>query len=238
MTALSRSTKSSSKHIQTPAEAEIRAILVNRNPRMPARALTPLAKLVTTFTDVVAELAADQREKIPASKTVLRTMLLKAAGLRVKPEESGSQGPGAEPVVEHHEGTGLGDLLSLKQGRERLTDYVQPRPLESWAGPVAGPSEIEKQLHVARSTLNEWHRRGAVIGLLRGERKHVYPLDQFVDARPLRGIADIAKIASDERAAWLWLRQPHGRFDMRPPLDRLKAGHRDEVIQAAERDFV
>jgi hypothetical protein len=238
MSALSRSTKSSSKHIHTPAEAEIRAIFVHRNPRIPARALTPLAKLVTTFADVVAELAADQREKIPTSKAVLRTMLLKAARLRVEPEEAGLQNPLAAQMVEHHEGSGLGDLLRLAEGRERLANYVQTRPLASWAGPVAGPSEIEKQLHVARSTLNEWHRRGVVIGLLRGERKHVYPLDQFVDARPMQGIADIARIAPDERAAWLWLRQPHGRFDMRPPLDLLKAGQREEVIQAAERDFV
>jgi hypothetical protein len=63
-------------------------------------------------------------------------------------------------------------------------------------------------------------------------------LDQFVDARPMQGIADVAKIASDERAAWLWLRQPHGRFDMRLPLDLLKAGQREEVVRAAERDFV
>jgi hypothetical protein len=237
MTPLSRSTKSS-KHIHSPAEAEIRAIFVHRNPRLPARTLTPLAKLVTTFADVVAELAADQREKIPTSKAVLRTMLLKAARLRVEAEEGGSQNALAEQPVEHHKGTGLGDLLSLDEGRERLANYVQTRPLESWAGPVAGPGEIEKQLHVARSTLNEWHRRGVVIGLLRGERKHVYPLDQFVDARPMQGIADIARIAPDERAAWLWLRQPHGRFDMRPPLDMLKAGQRDEVVQAAERDFV
>ena len=238
MTALSRSIKSSSKHIDTPAEAEIRAIFMHRNPRIPARALTPLAKLVTTFADVVAELAADQREKIPTSKAVLRTMLLKATTTRGEPEEGGRRNTDMEQAVEHHKGTGLGELLSLEEGRERLAKYVQTRPLESWAGPVAGPSEIEKQLHVARSTLNEWHRRGVVIGLLRGERKHVYPLDQFVDARPMRGIADVAKIAPDERAAWLWLRQPHGRFDMRLPLDLLRMGQRDEVIQAAERDFV
>jgi hypothetical protein len=238
MTALSRSTKSSGKHIHTPAEAEFRAIFVHRNPRIPARALTPLAKLVTTFADVVAELAADQREKIPTSRAVLRMMLLNAARLGIEPEEGGLQNPVAELPVERHKGTGLGHLLSLEEGRERLANYVQTRPLESWAGPVAGPSKIEKQLHVARSTLNEWHRRGVVIGLLRGERKHVYPLDQFVDARPMKGIADVAKIAPDDRAAWLWLRQPHGRFDMRPPLELLKAGQRDEVVQAAERDFV
>jgi hypothetical protein len=238
MTALSRATKPSNKQIHTPAEAEIRAIFVHRNPQMPAHALTPLAKIVANFADVVAELAVEQREKIPTSKTVLRNMLLKAARLRVEPPARGSENAAAEQAVERHRGTGLGDLLSLEQGRERLAQYIQTRPLESWAGPVAGPGEIEKQLHVARSTLNEWHRRGVVIGLLRGERKHVYPLDQFVDARPMQGIADVAKIAPDERVAWLWLRQPHGRFDMRPPLELLKVGRRDDVIQAAERDFV
>jgi hypothetical protein len=238
MTAISRSTKPSSKQVHTPAEAEIRAILAHRNPRTPVRALTPLAKLVANFADVVGGLPVDQREKIPTSKTVLRNMLLKAARLRTEPIADEPQNAAVEPAVERHRGTGLGDLLSLEVGRERLAQYVHTRPLESWAGPVAGPGEIEKQLHVARSTLNEWHRRGAVIGLLRGERKHVYPLEQFVDARPMQGIGEVAKIAPDERAAWLWLRQPHGRLDMRPPLDLLKAGHRDEVIQAAERDFV
>jgi len=238
MTSLSKATKSPGKHIHTPAEAEIRAIFAHRNPRMPARALTPLARLVANFADVVAGLAVDQREKIPTSKTILRTMLLKAARLPTDSSEGEPQSASPEQAVERHTGTGLGDLLSLQEGRDRLAHYVQTRPLESWAGPVAGPGEIEKQLHVARSTLNEWHRRGAVIGLLRGERKHVYPLEQFVDARPMQGIGEVAKIAADERAAWLWLRQPHGRFGMRPPLDLLKAGQREEVIQAAERDFV
>lgn len=238
MTVVSKATKSSGKHIHTPAEAEIRAIFAHRNPRIPPRALTPLAKLVANFADVVAGLAVDQREKIPTSKAVLRTMLLKAARRGPEPSADEPRNATEAPALERHTGTGLGDLLSLELGRERLAQYVQTRPLESWAGPVAGPGEIEKQLHVARSTLNEWHRRGAVIGLLRGERKHVYPLEQFVDARPMHGIGEVAKIAPDERAAWLWLRQPHGRFAMRPPLDLLKAGQRDAVIQAAERDFV
>lgn len=238
MTTISRSTKPSGMQVHTPAEAEIRAIFAHRNPQMPARLLTPLVKLVANFADVVAGLAVDEREKIPTSKAVLRTMLLKAAGPRTEASTDEPQNVAVEPAVERHTGTGLGDLLSLDVGRERLAQYVQTRPVESWAGPVAGPGEVEKRLHVARSTLNEWHRRGAVIGLLRGERKHVYPLEQFVDARPLQGVGDVAKIAPDERAAWLWLRQPHGRFAMRPPLDLLKAGQRDVVIQAAERDFV
>ena len=80
--------------------------------------------------------------------------------------------------------------------------------------------------------LNEWHRRGAVIGLLRGERKRVYPLAQFVDATgPMRGIGDVAKIAPDERAACR-LRQPTAASACGRLWILLKAGQRDEVIQA------
>ena len=164
-------------------------------------------------------------------------LILLEVPLRSAVEEEGSQNGGEALAVEYDEGTGLGELSSLEEGRDRLAKYVQSRPLESWAGPIAGASDIEKRLQIARSTLYGWHRRGAVIRLLR-DSAHVYPLDQFVNARPIQGVADVAKIAPDERAAWLWLRQPHGRLDMRPPLDLLKAGRRAEVIQAAERDFI
>jgi hypothetical protein len=237
MTALSRRVSSPGKQIHTPAEAEIRAAFVNRNPKVPARSLTSLARLVATFADVVTGLAADQRERMPTSKAALRDMLLKASVPQAELNTAEAKRLAEERGIEHRVGIGLGDLMSLREGRVRLAQYVQPRSLESWAGAVAGPSEIENRLHIARSTLNEWHRRGVVIGLLRGERKHVYPLDQFVDARPTQGVGAVVKIAPDERAAWLWLRQPHGRFDMQSPLDVLKAGQQAEVIQAAERDF-
>jgi uncharacterized protein (DUF2384 family) len=77
-----------------------------------------------------------------------------------------------------------------------------------------------------------------VIGLLRGERKLAYPLEQFVDARPLEGLADVLKVAPDARSAWLWLRQPHGALQHRSPLDVLKDGGREAVVRVAERDFV
>lgn len=68
--------------------------------------------------------------------------------------------------------------------------------------------------------------------LLKGERKHVFSLAQFVDGRPV----DVTKIIHNRRAAWQWLIQPKLSIGG-TPLDRLKAGHLDEVIDAAERDF-
>jgi hypothetical protein len=238
MSASTRGAKPSGTQIHTPAEAEIRAVFAHLNPGVPVRSLNQLAKLVATFANVVADLGVEEQKRIPTTKSVLREALLKATLPSLKLGEIERKRFAASGKVERNVGTGLGELLSLREGRDRIARYVRTPPLESWAGPVAGPGEIEKMLNVPRSTLNEWRRRGAVIGLLRGERKHVYPLDQFVDARPTRGIGDVAKVARDERAAWLWLRQPHGRFDMRSPLEVLKTGRKDEVLQAAERDFV
>jgi hypothetical protein len=40
--------------------------------------------------------------------------------------------------------------------------------IEEWAGPAAGPVELERDYGIRRSTLHNWQRHGAVIGLLKG----------------------------------------------------------------------
>lgn len=129
-------------------------------------------------------------------------------------------------------------MIALEEGRERLARFATARPLESWAGPVVGAGEIEETLGVPRSTLSSWQQKGVIVGLLRGARKLAYPLEQFVDARPLEGIAEVLRVAPDARSAWLWLRQPHGSLEGRAPLERLRAGDRVAVVIAAERDFL
>src|SRR3546814_4146272 len=78
--------------------------------------------------------------------------------------------------------------------------------LEDWAGPVAGSTMLHEQ-GIARSTLHDWQKRGEVIALLSGARKHAFPLEQFVDGRPVQGISDVLEIAGNPRRAWLWLVQ-------------------------------
>ncbi len=55
--------------------------------------------------------------------------------------------------------------------------------------------------------LHDWQRRGAVIGLLKGERKHVFPLAQFVDGRPVEGMPQVTPIIRNPPVAWQWLIQ-------------------------------
>ncbi|REF73349.1 hypothetical protein BDD41_1903 [Paracoccus versutus] len=149
-------------------------------------------------------------------------------------------GKGERPLtdrpVDVSQGAGMGDLLDIGEGRRRLTAYAVSSRIEDWAGPVAGPAEIERTFGTKRSTLHDWQKRGAVIDLLKGERKHVFPLAQFVDGRPAKGMSDVARIIRNPRAAWQWLIQPKPSLGG-TPLDQLKAGNIDRVVAAADLDF-
>ncbi len=211
--------------LQSVPESELRSVLAEHNPKAPQATINRLAKAIAALSRVLADMSPGEQRKLSVEGKRLRSALLAATG---------STQDGPETSV----GGGLGKRLSLDDGLQRLRRYAPPRPIEEWAGPVGGAGQIEEQLGIPRSTLSEWHRRGAVVGLLRGERKRVYPLEQFIDARPMAGVGDVARIAPDARAAWLWLRQPHGRLDMKTPLEMLAGGRRDAVVEAAERDFL
>jgi hypothetical protein len=90
---------------------------------------------------------------------------------------------------------------------------------------------------VARSTLHTWQKQGAVIGLLVGVRKHAFPVEQFVDGRPVTGLAAVVQAIGDPRAAWLWLREPSPELAGVTPLARLKAGAIDKVVELARSNF-
>lgn len=223
-------------HIQGLDIGEVETALRRHNPKAPTPDLHAMAKIVALVVDFVAGLP----------KVELRRLVRESEQFRAALELATHQGN--EPAVtrEHiaasgrtrlSRGTGLGEQISMQEGRARLADYAQTGAIDSWAGPVAGAGEIEQQLGIPRSTLNSWQKRGAVVGLLRGERKFAYPLEQFIDARPLEGIADILRLAQDPRGAWLWLRQPHAALGQKSPLSCLRAGRKAAVLDAAATDL-
>lgn len=233
-------------------EREVRKVLKTLRPQVAEAApghLDSVARVVSVVWAVIGELPKAKRRRV-SNKDTLRAAILgisrggltgshPAQDLRPLPKAKirTSAKPKDAGEVEHSRGSGLGAQISLAEGRARLDRYTALRPLETWAGPTAGAGEIKRDLGIPRSTLSNWKARRSVIGLLRGERKLAYPLEQFVDARPMQGIADVLKVAPDERAAWLWLRQPHPALTGKMPLEVLKAGGREAVARAAERDF-
>ena len=76
-----------------------------------------------------------------------------------------------------------------------------------------------------------------MIGLLVGVRKHAFPTEQFVDGRPVAGLGAVVDTIGDPRTAWLWLREPNPGLAGVSPLERLKAGAADKVVELARSNF-
>ncbi|RUV34397.1 antitoxin Xre/MbcA/ParS toxin-binding domain-containing protein [Mesorhizobium sp. M7A.F.Ca.MR.148.00.0.0] len=124
-------------------------------------------------------------------------------------------------------------LIDVEPPSLPKSDDLESMLIEDWAGRVAGSTYLEENLRIARSTLHRWQRRGEVIALRKGGRKHVFPLAQFVDGRPVAGIRDVLSLISNPRLAWLWLTRPSAQLDGRVPIDLLRQDRVDEVVEAA-----
>ena len=213
--------------------------LALRNPKLPPAHIELAGQTAAALSDAAISLAPEQQRRLLAYQTYLPELL--AAGLEQLAARLGQVTARARIVpvgpVEVSAGPGLGARIERSEGLRRLSAFATDRPLESWAGPIAGAGELEQKYGIARSTLNGWRLRGAIVGLLRGERKHVYPEEQFIDGRPLEGLAGVQRIVGDTRTAWLWLRQPQATFTDARPLDWLRLGRVDDVVEAARRDF-
>lgn len=140
-------------------------------------------------------------------------------------------------AVEASIGEGIGPVVSAQDGEKALAELAVALKIEDWAGPVAGPTQLDHDLGIPRSSLNRWQHAGDVIALLKGTKKHVYPVEQFVDGRPAKGLGDIGRLASNQRVAWLWLSRPNPVLGGRKPVDLLKDDRVSEVLDAAKAYF-
>lgn len=237
MSASTRKSAGIREKINPAAIADVIAVIARYNPALSKTALTATGTVVAAVSAAAARLSPDQQQRVVADEGELVEALEAAVSKLVGEPTRGKLVPIRVPKpVEVSQGAGLGQMVDLEEGRRRLAAFAAPTRLEDWAGPVAGPGEIEKAFGTKRSTLHDWQRRGAVIGLLRGERKHVFPLAQFVDGRPVEGMTRITQIIHNPRVAWQWLLQPKPSLGG-SPLDRLKSGALGDVVEAAERDF-
>ncbi|TPL48325.1 antitoxin Xre/MbcA/ParS toxin-binding domain-containing protein [Mesorhizobium sp. B2-4-6] len=115
---------------------------------------------------------------------------------------------------------------------ERAMD-LQSMLIEDWAGEVAGSTYLEEKLRIPRSTLHRWQRRGEVVALRKGGRKHVFPLAQFIDGRPVPGISEVLSAIANPRLAWFWLSRPSPELDGRVPIGMLRDDMVEDVVRAA-----
>lgn len=113
--------------------------------------------------------------------------------------------------------------------KERRKAKPDPWYAEDWAGPVAGPTVIERDFGISRSTLYKWQRDGHVIALPKGRKKYGFPLRQFVDGRPVRRIKELAERFGSHREAWIWLCAVHPDLG-EAPIECLRRGEERPVL--------
>lgn len=203
---------------------------LTRQPGLAKGAAANTAQIVAAVAAAVVSLPLAQQKRLKAKSADVADLIAAFARDDAPAERIIIPEP-AE--IEHSKGSGFGELINVEEGRRRLAEYATPMRVEEWAGPVAGPVELERDYGIRRSTLHTWQRRGAVIGLLKGERKHVFPLEQFVDGRPIEGIAQVVAVVPSPRSAWLWLVQHSPLLGGKRPIDLLKQGRIDKVVEAA-----
>lgn len=230
-----RPTVQSAAEMASPAAADLIRMFVQRNPKSSRGELTEVGKLVAEFSATAAKLSSAARKRLIARKARFKELIAQIAD-----EPEAAPRPltlVAKSAAEASQGAGLGKVLSAEEGRARIAEYATPTKVEDWAGPLAGPTELERDFGVARSTLHTWQKQGVVIGLLVGVRKHAFPTEQFVDGRPVTGLGEIVEAIGDLRAAWLWLREPNPGLAGVTPLARLKTGATDKVVEMARSNF-
>jgi len=230
-----RQTVQSATKIASPAAADLIGMFAERNPNSSPGELIEVGKLVAEFSVTAARLSRAARKRLIASKARFNEMVAQIAA-----EPEAAQKPMklvARAAAEVSQGAGVGRVLSPEEGRARIAEYATPTKIEDWAGPLAGPTKLERDFGVARSTLHTWQKQGVVVGLLVGVRKHAFPTEQFVDGRPVAGLGAIVDAIGDLRTAWLWLREPNPGLAGMAPLERLKVGAADQVVELARSNF-
>lgn len=222
------------------AVTDIIGIFAKHNPSAARAVVEMTGKAAAAFGMATAALTEPQQRRLVARKNEL-TQIIGAVVDDLKemsrPSANKLIAVSSSAAMETSAGAGIGKLIGREEGQDRIQSYAKPKRLEEWAGPVAGPGQLERDYGIKRSTLHAWQKRGAIVGLLKGERKHVFPLAQFIDGRPVEGMTRVTKVIGNPRATWRWLTLARPFGDGTSPLDRLKQGEAGEVATLAERDF-
>lgn len=125
-----------------------------------------------------------------------------------------------------------GEPRQVFQDLSHQRDELETILIGDWAGQVVGQTYLEEQLRIPRSTLHLWRRHNEVVALRTGARKHVFPLAQFVDGRPVPGIRDVLSCFANPRRAWFWLKNPSACLGGRTPITMLRQDLVVEVVSA------
>lgn len=132
-------------------------------------------------------------------------------------------------------GAGMGEVLTSEQQKDQLEAISIEDISTDWTkSPLLGSVEMAGALSVSRTTLDTWRKRGLAIAFTKGLRNFVFPTVQFKGRRPIEGLALVAEQFETQEEAWHWLVTENLHTNGIPPLERLRKGKVEEVVEAAK----
>jgi excisionase family DNA binding protein len=134
-----------------------------------------------------------------------------------------------EAAAAQHEARYPGSTVDLPKS---LQPFVVHRSL----GPdLIGVTEAAARLEVSRTTVYDWVARKILLGWKSTKRGLTIPAEQILGpGKVVSGIAQLLAIIDDPELTWAFLSEEWPFADeVTRPIDKLKAGHIEEVVTAA-----
>lgn len=124
--------------------------------------------------------------------------------------------------------------------RVRLRSMVVEEEILGEEGGLRSDSQLAKALGLkSRQTVHNYREAGKIFAVPKGERNFLYPAWQVHKAGVLPGLAPVLEILSAKKVSpigtVLFFLTPAEALNDKRPLDLLRRGETEEVIQHAER---
>jgi len=157
---------------------------------------------------------------------------IQAAEYGVGPLDPSRRNAGKVHVIQ---GSGLGPLISLEEGKARLDEISVDDDSTDWAASELLEADgMAARLGVPVATLDDWRAGAKAIAFRNEANEFVYPARQFDRSRPIDGLDRVVGYFPSPEEAWEWLVTLNLYTGSTAPIDRLRLGLIEEVVRAAE----
>lgn len=117
----------------------------------------------------------------------------------------------------------------------KLRGVKRQQDLIAAGGGIVSAGRMAKLLGISRQAVDKRRRRGRLLGLTQGRRGYAYPLFQFANGTTIQGLNEVLD-ALRSHSPWMQLAffvNPNERLAGRTPLDALRRGDAEGVVQTA-----
>ncbi len=123
---------------------------------------------------------------------------------------------------------------TVAEHSDELPEQLQRFVVNRSGADMVGIAEAASRLGVSRATIYDWATKNTLIAWRSGQRGLEIPATQIVDKKIVPGLAEVVDVVGSPQLAWAFLDQEWPFEDgVALPLERLYAGHLDEVLAAA-----